>query len=45
MKKMTMAKTRFDRHFVVRYYAIFGRAVFNRRSQEEGETSSRRCIA
>ena len=45
-----MVKTRFDRHYVVRYYDIFERANFNRRSQEEGESvdsfiTSLNCIA
>ena len=50
MKKVTMVKTRVDRHSVVRYYDIFERAKFNRRSQEEGESvdsfiTSLNCIA
>ena len=50
MKKVTMVKTRFDRHSAVRYYAIFERTKFNRRWQEEGESvdsfiTSLYCIA
>ena len=33
-----VVKTKFDGHFIVRRNAIFERAKFNRRSQEEGET-------
>ena len=33
-----MVKTKYDRHCVGRHYAIFERAKFNRRSQEEGES-------
>ena len=33
-----VVKTKFDAHFVVRRNAIFERAKFNRRSQEEGES-------